>query len=47
MAAWVQEDGIVIAGRIDLNYRSEPAVFNTIMETFQKGAACYYAAPNL
>ena len=47
MAALVQEDGIVIGRRIDLHHRSEPGAFNTLKETFQKGAACYYAAPNL
>ena len=47
MAALVQKVGIVIAGRMDLNHRSEPAAYNTLKETFQKGAACYYAALNL
>ena len=45
--AWVQEDGIVLSGLMDLNHLSELVVFNTLEERFKKGAVYYYAAPNL
>ena len=35
---------IEIAGRIDLNQRSEGVVFDTLKDAYQKGAAYHYAA---